>query len=70
MIIRNSKNSSLVNLDKVTQIYPSISEKNNVFDLYFIFEAINGESCNEVQWSFNSRDEIEQILCSLDITQV
>jgi hypothetical protein len=70
MIIRNSKNGSIVNLDKVTQIYPSISEKSGIFNLYFIFDAMNNEECNEVKWEFGSVDEIERILLRLDITEV
>jgi len=70
MIIRNGKNHPLVNLVNVTQIYPSISEKNNIFNLYFMFDAINGEGCNEVKWELGSTDEIENILCALDVREV
>ena len=70
MIIRNSKNGSIVNLDKVTQIYPSISEKTETFNLYFMFDAMNNEEVNEVKWELNSRDEIELILSQLSIIEV
>ena len=70
MLIRNSKNSSIVNLANVTQIYPSICEKTDTFNLYFIFDAMNNEECNEVKWQFNSKDEIETLLYSLDVREV
>jgi len=69
-IIRNGKNTGMVNLDRVTQIYPSINEETKAFNLYFIFDAINMEECNEVKWELGSRDEIERILCALDIREV
>lgn len=70
MIIRNSKNSTLVNLDNVTQIYPSINEEEKIFNIYFIFDAMNAEECNEVKWVFNSVDEIEHVLLGLGFTEV
>jgi hypothetical protein len=70
MIIRNGKNSQIVNLGNVTEIYPAINEEGNVFDLYFMFNATSGESCHEVKWRLSSRDEIERILLAIDVKDV
>jgi hypothetical protein len=70
MIIRNSKNNPLVNLNKVTQMYPSINEDRKIFNLYFVFDSMNGEDSNHVYWVFDSKDELERVLCSLDIKDV
>ena len=69
-IIRNRKNTPIINLDKVTQIYPSICEKQGLFNLYFMFDAMNGEEINEVKWELGSVEEVEQILLSIEINDV
>lgn len=70
MIIRNSKNTSLVNLDKVTQIFPSINEEKKIFSLYFVFDGSVGDEFNEVKWTLGSKDEIECILYAIGFKEV
>jgi len=70
MIIRNSKNNSIVNLGRVTAIYPSINEGNKIFNLYFVFDSMNDEQMNEVKWEFRSKDEIDIILEQLSVVEV
>lgn len=70
MLIKNSKNSQIINLNKVTQIIPSINEEKETFNLYFVFDAMNSDEFNEAKWELGSKDELEMLLCKIDVKEV
>lgn len=70
MLLRNSKNTPIINLDKVTQIYPGVYAKQEVFKLYFMFDALNADDVNEAVWIFDSEDELNKVLSKLEITTI
>ena len=70
--IKAKGQKEIVNLDKVTYIYPAPDIRSDFGDnkiyhkIYFHFDSMNEEETLEVIWSFENKDEYDKVMSFLE----
>jgi len=61
-LIENKHNKQIVNLDLVTYIHPAESKTGGDHKIYFVFDSMNAEDVNEIQWIFKELSDFESVI--------